>query len=282
MMLTQSAYGFTSSSTSMRMLPRQRASRAGAMRSPGICSLSAQDVSVTLQRPLGIVFEEVEPGQAEGVVVAKVCGVSSPADVHHRKPMCPSCNQHCLGRYFLCSAGGKSPTCRRLSLLDLSLRLSRAPMPRGTVASSSGTSCSLHPPLSWMTRMGWVSSTSIPVRNSLACEARVSERTSLMYNHPCKPPANHHSQALIGLGGGGPKTNWTRKMIPVGKATFQTIMGAIGSNTGRWGYTDVRLTLRRTANSVPRSTDTIKREGGRGAGEEKELPLATPRDEWAD
>lgn len=71
-------------------------------------------------------------------------------------------------------------------------------------------------------------------------------------------------------------------MIPVGKATFQTIMGAIGSNTGRWGYTDVRLTLRRTANSVPRSTDTIKREGGRGAGEEKELPLATPRDEWAD
>ena len=35
-------------------------------------------------------------------------------------------------------------------------------------------------------------------------------------------------QALIGLGGSGAKTNWTRKMIPVGKATFQTIMGAIG------------------------------------------------------
>jgi hypothetical protein len=43
-----------------------------ARKQPGICSLAAQDVSVTLQRPLGIVFEEVEPGEAEGVVVAKV------------------------------------------------------------------------------------------------------------------------------------------------------------------------------------------------------------------
>lgn len=43
-----------------------------ARNQPGICSLAAQDISVTLQRPLGIVFEEVEPGEAEGVVVAKV------------------------------------------------------------------------------------------------------------------------------------------------------------------------------------------------------------------
>jgi len=54
------------------------ARRYHARNQPGICSLAAQDISVTLQRPLGIVFEEVEPGKAEGVVVAKVRVHNSP------------------------------------------------------------------------------------------------------------------------------------------------------------------------------------------------------------
>jgi hypothetical protein len=52
------------------------------------------------------------------------------------------------------------------------------------------------------------------------------------------------------------------------------------SNTGRWGYTDVRLTLRRTENSVPRSTESIVRERGGEAADDTELPLATPKDDW--
>jgi hypothetical protein len=58
--------------TALQNLMPLSARRYHARNQPGICSLAAQDISVTLQRPLGIVFEEVEPGEAEGVVVAKV------------------------------------------------------------------------------------------------------------------------------------------------------------------------------------------------------------------
>jgi len=45
-----------------------RARRSVAL-SPGVLALRA-DVTVSLATPLGIVFEEVEPGEAKGLVVA--------------------------------------------------------------------------------------------------------------------------------------------------------------------------------------------------------------------
>ena len=42
-------------------------------------------------------------------------------------------------------------------------------------------------------------------------------------------------------------------MIACGMMDFESIMRAIGSNTGRWGYSDCRLTLRRQDKSVPRA-----------------------------
>eukprot|EP00282_Hemiselmis_andersenii_P008610 CAMPEP_0114120464 /NCGR_PEP_ID=MMETSP0043_2-20121206/6661_1 /TAXON_ID=464988 /ORGANISM="Hemiselmis andersenii, Strain CCMP644" /LENGTH=222 /DNA_ID=CAMNT_0001213085 /DNA_START=8 /DNA_END=676 /DNA_ORIENTATION=- len=164
---------------------RQRGSSLGERR--GCRALNAMDVSVTLPRPLGIVFEEVEPGEAEGVVVASL------------------------------EPGGNADRDGKILVGDKLISTSAVVM-------------------------------------------------------------NDDNSALVGLGGSGAKTSWTRKMIPVGKATFQTVMGAIGSNTGRWGYNDVRLTLRRTAQSVPRGTETINRgdliDGKKGA------PLNKPKDDW--
>ena len=45
------------------------------------------------------------------------------------------------------------------------------------------------------------------------------------------------------MGGGKQYTNWERELGPCTKMDFDTIMAAIGSNSGAWGYTDVVLTL---------------------------------------
>lgn len=59
--------------------------------------------------------------------------------------------------------------------------------------------------------------------------------------------------ALVSLGGGQQFTSFTRELIPCTNMDFDTIMGAIGSNEGRYGYTDVVLELRKTDNSIPRA-----------------------------
>jgi hypothetical protein len=61
---------------------------------------------------------------------------------------------------------------------------------------------------------------------------------------------------------------------------FETVMNAIRSNSGRYGYKDVRLTFRRTEKSVARSTETIKRVQVPDASGEPDLPLRTGRDAW--
>ena len=48
---------------------------------------------------------------------------------------------------------------------------------------------------------------------------------------------------LLSVGGGKQYTNWERELVPCTKMDFDTIMAAIGSNSGAWGYTDVVLTL---------------------------------------
>ena len=63
---------------------------------------------------------------------------------------------------------------------------------------------------------------------------------------------------------------------------FETVMNAIRSNSGRYGYKDVRLTFRRTEKSIPRSTETIKRVQAPDteASSKPDLPLRTGRDAW--
>lgn len=64
-----------------------------------------------------------------------------------------------------------------------------------------------------------------------------------------------------------------------GNLNFETIMSAIKSNTGRFGYKNVRLTLRRTEKSIPRSTETIRRLEAITT-EEPSVPVKNPRDGW--
>ena len=59
--------------------------------------------------------------------------------------------------------------------------------------------------------------------------------------------------ALVTLGSGRQFTSFQRDLIPVTAMDFDTIMGAIASNEGRYGYTDVALELMHTEASVPRA-----------------------------
>ncbi len=64
---------------------------------------------------------------------------------------------------------------------------------------------------------------------------------------------------------------------------FETVMSAIKSNSGRYGYKDVRLTFRRTDKSVPRSTLTLSRNAAAGdddAPPPADLPVRTRPDQW--
>ena len=67
-------------------------------------------------------------------------------------------------------------------------------------------------------------------------------------------------------------------MIPCGLMDFGSVMRAIGSNTGRWGYTDVRMTLRRTDKSVPRARP---QEGTEDAASQRQgSVIDKPKDAW--
>ena len=58
--------------------------------------------------------------------------------------------------------------------------------------------------------------------------------------------------ALVTLGAGQQFTSFERQLIPCTALDFETIMAAIGSNEGRYGYTDVVLSLAHTDASIPR------------------------------
>ena len=62
--------------------------------------------------------------------------------------------------------------------------------------------------------------------------------------------------ALVTLGSGQQYTSFKRELIPATSLDFDTIIAAIGSNEGRYGYSDVVLELRHTDESVPRATPT--------------------------
>jgi hypothetical protein len=78
-------------------------------------------------------------------------------------------------------------------------------------------------------------------------------------------------------GGGQASTSWKREMIACGMMDFESIMRAIGSNTGRWGYSDCRLTLRRQDKSVPRARPEKSIEE---VGEKKTAVMNRPKDSW--
>jgi hypothetical protein len=59
--------------------------------------------------------------------------------------------------------------------------------------------------------------------------------------------------AYVTLGSGTQFTSFKRELIPCTAMDFDTIMAAIGSNEGRYGYTDVVLILQHTDQSQPRS-----------------------------
>lgn len=65
--------------------------------------------------------------------------------------------------------------------------------------------------------------------------------------------------ALLTIGNNPAFTDWQRELIPCAKESFDTIMAAIGSNNGRWGYTDIVLELQHTEASVPRSAVDVQR-----------------------
>ena len=64
--------------------------------------------------------------------------------------------------------------------------------------------------------------------------------------------------AIVTLGAGQQYTSFQRDLIPATKLDFDTIMGAIGSNEGRYGYTDVVMEFRHTQASVPRPVATSR------------------------
>jgi hypothetical protein len=60
-----------------------------------------------------------------------------------------------------------------------------------------------------------------------------------------------------------------------------TPCGVFADRSGRYGYSDVRLTLRRTEKSVFRSTDTIVRKSNDDSSSgERDLPLKVRPDPW--
>ena len=58
--------------------------------------------------------------------------------------------------------------------------------------------------------------------------------------------------ALVSIGTGTQFTSFERELIPCTALDFETIMAAIASNEGRYGYTDVVLSLAHTDASIPR------------------------------
>lgn len=61
---------------------------------------------------------------------------------------------------------------------------------------------------------------------------------------------------LVAIGSGSQFTAFSRDLIPCMSLDFETIMGAIRSNEGRYGYTDVVLEFMHTDQSVPRAASS--------------------------
>ncbi|KAL3911016.1 MAG: hypothetical protein SGPRY_008855, partial [Prymnesium sp.] len=69
--------------------------------------------------------------------------------------------------------------------------------------------------------------------------------------------------ALVTVGSSRQFTSWKRELIPCGKLDFDTIMAALGSNSGRFGYVDIVLELQHTDASIPRVVErrSVRRDG---------------------
>ena len=144
----------------LSFLASGRPCQQAARRAPPVAAIAGETVSVRLPKPLGIIFEEVNPGEPEGVVVAGLV------------------------------EDGNAELDGRILVGDKLMRVSAV-------------------------QFGG-------------------------------------QESLLKLGDGAQFTAVTRNLIPVTALPFDVIMAAIGSNEGRWGYTDVALEVQRTEASVPR------------------------------
>lgn len=85
-------------------------------------------------------------------------------------------------------------------------------------------------------------------------------------------------------------TNWERQMITCTSMSFDGVMGAIGSNDGRYGCVDVVLKLRPTEATVPRPISRFGQDDvveptwtpleGVMSADGKSLPIKAPRDNF--
>ena len=69
-------------------------------------------------------------------------------------------------------------------------------------------------------------------------------------------------------------------MIPALDMDFDTVMDAIGSNTGRFGYSDVAIEVRRTRDSLVRAKPRRAVDGETEAPDEGYYPVRAPQDNF--
>ena len=150
---------------------------------------------VRLPTPLGIRFEEVEQGQAEGVVVAELIETGS---------------AYADGRVLV---GDKLVTCSAVTFGGQG----------ALVTVGAGRQFT-----------SWQRELSAPGG---------FEPTQRKARRSCSPL---HALSLVA-------PHPTRATVPCGKLDFDTIMAALGSNSGRFGYVDIVLELQHTDASVPRA-----------------------------
>ena len=84
--------------------------------------------------------------------------------------------------------------------------------------------------------------------------------------------------------GGSGFTNWERQMLPALAMDFDTVMDAIGSNTGRYGYRNVAIEVRRTSNSLvqakPRRRGTSSGDTDGAVEDDGTYPIRAPKDNF--
>ena len=91
------------------------------------------------------------------------------------------------------------------------------------------------------------------------------------------------NEGRLTVGGSG-FTNWERQMVPALAMDFDTVMDAIGSNTGRYGYKNVAIEVRRTTSSLvqakPRRLGNSDGDADDAADGDGLYPIRAPRDNF--
>ena len=119
-------------------------------------------------------------------------------------------------------------------------RNARATQPQRNRNTRATTHTAVHPPLPALSQ----NQGSNADRDGRVCEGDRLLRVSAVQFV--------EQSSLLTVGPGTQFTKWNRTLIPCTALDFDTIMAAIASNDGRYGYVDVVLQLQRTDRSVAR------------------------------